>query len=135
MNSIKWLFIISGIAILHTQFPYEEGITEVYHFFPFNNDLEMSLRGYVWRIAIRITMLCYFYRELMREKPEYQQYMIWMVLIQLLIVLEFFLTYNSPWLILSKKPYIEIGLWHVLLIFIGGVYAKLKWKKYKEQQL
>lgn len=129
MNSIKWLLIISGIAILHTAVEYEQGVSKLYEFFPLNGDVRMTLRGYVWRACIRLTMLCYFIREYIREDSRYQKYLFWMVMIQSAIVIEFTLTYNKPWFVIFQYPHLEIGLWHVLLIFIGITYGNLLWRQ------
>lgn len=114
------LFVIQLLMFGHSFVEYDPRTSPVFQFFPFNDDA-MSLRGYVWRICNRINILLFYYCMALIIS-RYRRELYFFVIMEVFIVIEFFLNYNSPWIL-------GFGVTHFCFVFKCIIFLRVLWEK------
>lgn len=122
------LFTIAGLMLVY-QFPYyDSNNPEYFKFFILNQDVEMSWRNYLWHLGNNIRLVGFFYIVYYLIPLKYKSYAWLFLVMQLFLLTEFILLYNTSWFVLLGY---KVGLSHFFIIFNALILANVRWEQSK----
>ena len=130
MKVIKILCILQGIALLFLVVPYTLDEPNYGNWFPLikGDEALMTLRTYYWLFFNRVNWIIAFFviYELVQKK--YKPYVLLFALMEIILLGEFMLCYNSPWI---RIPFTQtyLGLSHLFIILKIYTLGKLIWEE------
>lgn len=130
MKVIKILCILQGIALLFLVVPYTLEEPNYGNWFPLlnENDAIMALRTYYWFFFNNVSWVVVFFviYELVQKK--YKPYVLLFALMELLILGEYILRYNFPWI---RIPFTQtyLALSHLFIILKIYILGRLIWEE------